>query len=128
MEPENPEDQAERLALAVAQGYSLRQAARTADLPPTTARRWASEPSFKARVNVLRSECLSQTVGKLYRLATKAASTLGDLLDERNQPDLRLKAARAILQDLLAVRQHAELDDRLVSVEVMLAAESKRVP
>jgi transposase len=128
MEPDEPEAKVERLALAVAQGYSMRQAAKAADVAPTTARRWASEPSFKLRVEAIRSEVITRAVGKLARLASKAANTLGELLDKSHCGELRLKAARAILQDLLAVREHAELNERLGSIEEKMAANGKRFP
>jgi transposase len=121
MHPEPDETRLEMLAISVARGRSLRQAAKASDVAETTARRWAAEKGFKDRVATRRAEIIGQATGRLSRLAGKAADTLGDLLDAKHEPEIRLKAARAVLQDLLAVREHAELNERLALIEERMA-------
>jgi hypothetical protein len=125
MESESTEIRLEKLAIGVANGLSIHRAAKNAEIADTTARRWAADPSFKPRVDRLRKEIIDQAIGKLSRLASKAANTLGKLLDESNYGELRLKAARAILQDLLAVREHAELTERLNAIEERITNSGK---
>jgi hypothetical protein len=121
MPREIPETKVEKLALGLARGGSLRQAAKSAKIAPTTARRMAADKSFKDRVATRRAEIIGQATGRLTRLASKAAETLGDLLDAKHEPEIRLKAARAVLQDLLAVREHAEQYERLALIEERMA-------
>jgi hypothetical protein len=111
-----PESKLETLAAGVAAGLSVRRAAKAAGIAGTTARRLAAEPSFKATVASIREQILSQAVGQLTRLASKSAATLGKLLDSPD-PEIRLKAAREALSQLIPICTHAELNARLAALE-----------
>jgi hypothetical protein len=117
MEPAPGKPRIDALALCVARGQSLRSAAKTLGIGSTTARRWSQEPGFADRVDELRRGIISRATGRLARLATKAADTLGELLDPKHEPETRLKAARAILGDLMAIQEHAKLFARLEALE-----------
>jgi hypothetical protein len=111
MGDEGKENKREKLALGVAQGWSVRRSSQRAGVAETTARRWASDPAFQERVASLREDMLSQALGVLQAGAVRAARTLVRLLDAKDSEgsELRLKAARAILLDLVSVREHAQL-------------------
>lgn len=115
---DNPVD---RLALDVARGLSLRRSAMQAEIPYTTARRRAADPEFRKQVEALRREMIGQALGKLTGRASRAAAVLGELL---KHPDagIRLKSARAILSDLMAIETHKELSERLAVLEAKLEA------
>jgi hypothetical protein len=114
-------DPLDKLALALARGLSMRRAAREAGLAETTARRRAAAPGFRARVDAFRREAIDRAVGKLASAAGRAADTMVEHLDGKNSPDVRLKAARGILADLLAVRAHEELAERIAELEAKLS-------
>src|SRR3954447_183554 len=102
-----PEGKVDQVALGVARGLSLASAAREASVPESTARRWAADPDFPRRVARLRGEILSQSVGILALLMTKAAVKLGKLIDDPDS-EVSLKACRAVNADFLAIHSHAE--------------------
>ena len=121
MATERQESKSDKLALGVARGLSLRRSAADAGIPCTTARRHVVKPEFKARVAELRQAMIGCAVGRLANSAAKAAKVMNDLLGPSHEPELRLKAARGILSDLLNVQSHAELSDRLEALEAKIA-------
>jgi hypothetical protein len=120
MKPPPSQAKIDRLALAVAQGRSVRAAARSIGLSETTARRWASEPDFPRRVDAIREQIISKAVGRLAWLSVKAADRLGKLIADGVEPGLQLMAARAILADLLMVREQTSVAARLAEMEGVL--------
>lgn len=120
MPSKRPEGKVDRLALAVARGSSLAAAARHLDVPESTARRWAAEPTFKPTVDGFRRQMISRAVGHLTRAANSAVMVLVKLLKSDDE-DVRLKAARAVLSDLINVQSHTELADRIGALEAELS-------
>jgi hypothetical protein len=99
----------EAVALAIASGRSLRQAAEQCGAGERTVKRWhAEDPSFRRRVAELRSEMFDEAVGLLSRLGGKAALVLGLLLDSASEK-VRLQAARTVLDQAVRTRDLAEL-------------------
>ena len=58
------------LALALAVGKTIKQAARAAGVSERTAQMWWTEPDFKARVAELRGEMVSRALGSMTELAS----------------------------------------------------------
>ena len=56
----------------------------------------------------------------LARSAAKAARTLAELCDKPYEPEVRLKAARAVLGDLAAIKELTELSEKLAEIEQRL--------
>lgn len=125
MASRTPEGQVDRLALGVARGLSIRAASRAAGVASRTGQRWASDPAFSGRVRKIRERIMSQAVGKLTVLANRAAATMGELLKDTNDPDLRLKAARGVWADLTAGRDSLDLAARLEALEAHADATHK---
>jgi hypothetical protein len=120
------ENQRDRLAVALARGASVRRASGEAGVPESTARRWASDPEFKDVVKSLREELVSQAVGVYARLLPAAVYALGRLLNSKDH-DVRLRAARAIASDFVAMAEHADLAARLEGLEARFrVANAKR--
>src|SRR5947209_6184850 len=111
------ESRLERLALAVALGEPVTKAAERLDIPVRSAMRYASESSFKARVDELRRATVDEAVGRLSNAATEAVDTLRSLLAVGNPPSVRCMAARSILEKLIDVQTHAELNERVAALE-----------
>jgi hypothetical protein len=107
----------EALALALAAGQTLRDAAATAGVTEMTAyRRWKN-PAFRQRVAELRLDMISQAVGKLADNMAESADVLRKLLAEDVKATVRLGAARANLELGVKLHESVELDARLAALE-----------
>src|SRR5262245_58634963 len=102
----------EALALAVATGQTLRDAAQTAGVGErTAARRW-SDPAFRCRVAELRADLVRRSLGRLADAMTEAADVLRCLLQAQSE-SVRLGAARSLLELGVKLREGVELEERL---------------
>ena len=107
----------EALALAIASGSTIKEAAVIANCSARSAYRLSSSPKFRSRVASIRSEITGQAVGRLTHAATFAADTLLALLSEDFEPSARLQAAKAILASLGPLAELSELRSRLDALE-----------
>ena len=107
----------EPLAIAVAGGSSIRAAAAACKCAESTAYHLSCDPSFRLRVHSLRSEATFAAVGQLSVAASRAVSTLCELLDVTNEPSVRLNASKAILVALGPLTDQFEIRQRLDAVE-----------
>ena len=106
----------ELLAVAMASGQTLRGAAVVAGIAErTAARRWA-DPVFRRRVSDLRGQLVQAAVGKLANAMSEAADALQALLTADGE-NVRLGAARSILELGVKMRESTELEDRVVELE-----------
>ena len=106
----------ERVALLLATGRSVKAAAAEAGAGERTVHTWLEDRNYRSLVNELRAELLNEAVGKLAESANKAVQTLRDLLDDGNA-SVRLRAAFGVMDYLLKVREHAEVEARLTKLE-----------
>ena len=104
------------LALALAAGQTLRDAAATAGIGERTAtRRWA-DPEFRRYVADLRYEMTERALGKLADGMAEAGQVLRALLQAERE-SVRLGACRAILELGVKLREAVELERRLAALE-----------
>src|SRR5262249_15556270 len=109
------------LALAVATGQTLRDAARAAGVSErTAARRWA-DPAFRGRVTRLRGDMVQRSLGRMADGMAEAADVLRQLLGAESE-SVRLGAARSLLELAVKLRDSVELEGRLQALEEALAA------
>jgi hypothetical protein len=88
----------EAVALVLASGRSVAQAATVCGAGVRTIRRWQAEDDrFRQRMQEMRTEMFSQAAGRLSGLLDKAAQTMGELLDSEAE-GIRLQAASRILE------------------------------
>ena len=107
----------EPLAVAVASGNSIKQAAEIVGCSIQSAYNLSHTEQFRFRVSELRSEITQQAIGKLTDSASVACDTLRELLDATQKPCDRLNAAKAILANLGPLSELAELRSRLDRLE-----------
>ena len=107
----------ELLAIRVASGETIRSAAKSLEVSEGRAYHLARTAAFKKRVGELRTEAVTGAVGKLSEATQKAAQVLVDLLDQTNDPAVRLNAAKAVLNHLLPMAEHAEMRARIDALE-----------
>lgn len=110
-------DADEALALGLAAGKTVRDAARDAGVSEKTAFRRSADGGFRDRVNELRGEMRQRTVGRLADLSVQAVATLSELLAPGPPPAVRLNAAKAILEHMVRVWETVELQQRIAALE-----------
>jgi len=108
----------ELLAVEVAKGSRLRDAAVVARCAESSAYRCGRDPLFRRRVSELRSAATDAAVGSLTELATDAVAALGEVLrDQEAKPADRINAAKTALAMLAPLSELAELRSRLDQLE-----------
>jgi hypothetical protein len=110
-------EKARLLALAMAQGKSVKAFCETAEVPERTAFSWAARTDFKELVASLRERMVNDALGKITALATRAVETLEKLMADEQPPRVRLGAAKTILGGLIELQNHAELTARVIELE-----------
>lgn len=104
------------LAVALAAGATIKDAAQQSRVSEPTARRRLADPTFRRRVSELRAELVERAVAKLTATMTDAADCLRRLLKARGE-SIRLGAARSILELACKLRETTELEARLAELE-----------
>lgn len=110
----------EQLALAIASGLSVDEAAAKLGVSRTAAfRRWR-DPAVKQRVAQLRQEMSDRAVGLLAESLCEAVTTLKQLMRDGKTDSLRLKAADRLLETGLKAAVMAQLEQRIAELEAAL--------
>ena len=107
----------EAMALALASGSSIKAASQKAGLSVRQGYRISASFRMRSRVGELRSLITNEAVGLITTAAARAAATLAELLDEANEPSVRLNASKAILNALAPLTELNELRSRLDELE-----------
>jgi hypothetical protein len=110
----------DELALAIAQGVTVRQWALTNKVNERTASDWAKLPSVREQVNEMRRRFVDANVGMLVVLSPRATKELGTLLVSAKAPSIRLAAARTILDKVIDISNWADYEVRLAAIEKRL--------
>lgn len=117
--PPAPED---ILALELARGRPLSEAARTAGLSLSTAKRRAAEEGFRPRVDALRGELFDRASGQLAGSTLRAAQIILELAEDMATPAAtRLAAARSILELARGFHETLALAARIEALEALRA-------
>ena len=106
----------ELLAVAVASGQSIKDAASAMGLSKPRAYHVSSSEAFRSRVSEIRQAALDQAVGRLNEAATKAVAALVAVLDT-GAPRDRIVAAKSILSLLPGLSELGEIRARLDRLE-----------
>lgn len=102
------------LAVHVACGRSVKNAAKLLECGESTAYRLSRTDEFKAEVARLRTDMLDSAVGEITNAASQAIRKLVALLDD---PDHCLGAAKAILANVKSLSEFGEIRHRLDRLE-----------
>lgn len=112
----NGRKNAETLALALAAGDSITDAAAKAGMSERTAYRRRADPTFRQRVEQLRAEMIGRAMGRMADSMTEAANALRALLSAQSE-SVRLGACRAMLELGVKLREAVEFEARLAELE-----------
>jgi hypothetical protein len=113
------------LLMALACGATVEAAARSAGISKATAFRRLQSPQFCKQLQQARSEMVQRVAGMLTAAAMEAVKTLMELQKASVPYASRLGAARSILEIGMKVREVAELEERLTSLEKQAAANTR---
>ncbi len=110
------------LVAALAAGRTVAEAAALSGVSERTAYRRKSDPHFQRRVDAARGELFERALGRLADGMIEAADTLVRNL-AAPQPTVQVRAATAILDRALRLREATETERRLAQLEASVATE-----
>jgi len=85
-----------KAAELIAAGERKMVVAEKLGVSPQTISEWQSKPAFKAYLNQLRLAALEEAREQMRRLAAEAVATIGELMEQTDQPAIRLRAAQTV--------------------------------
>jgi hypothetical protein len=115
----------ETLILALAAGKSVPEAAKTCGVSERTVYRRLDDPAIRKKIQTLRTEMLTQTLGRMVDGMTDAADVLRTLLNAKSE-SVALGACRAMLELGVRLRDSIEMEERLTAVESRLAERERQ--
>jgi hypothetical protein len=118
-------DRDELIAYHLARGATREEAATAANCCRRVVYNRLTDPEFKLLVGEYRKAMIDESVGKLAMVAGRAVEVLTAALDDE-RATIRVRAATTLLDALLRVRAHMELDERLTQLERRLTRSKER--
>jgi hypothetical protein len=118
-------DRDELIAYHLARGATREEAGRAAGCCKRVVYNRLVDPEFRLLVAEFRRSMIEEAVGKLAIIAGRAVDALSAALDD-DRATIRVRAASTLLDALLRVRSHTELDERLTEVERRVARSQDR--
>ena len=97
------------------------EAAQLAECGERTLYTWLDDPAFRTELRAAEDAVVDTAVRALATAGGKAVSALADLVENGNAP-VRLKAADAILNHLLKLRELRNLEGRITELERLYGA------
>ena len=89
-------------------------------MPRNRAYRWAKDPSVRKAAESYRRRTIDQAVGKMTKHTNRAVDIIFTIANEAESDSVRLRAARAIFSDMMAVSEHSGLEVRMTEIEEQL--------
>jgi hypothetical protein len=111
------------LAALIAQGLTIKEAARRVGFSKRTAARRMADREFVAKVDSFRGRLVQDALSRLEGAMIGAADTLRDSL-AHDEAHVRIRAAVEILKHAIRVKEHVELADRIARLESLLTRET----
>ena len=105
------------MLLSLACGATVESAAAKAGVTPRTVHRRLNDPAFQKRLREVKDEMLKRTASMLTALNGEAIKTLASLQERGTPPNVRLGAARAVIELSARLRESAELHERMTALE-----------
>lgn len=106
---------------ALLEARNVQDAAKASGVGERTLFRWMTLPEFRAAMLTVESEIIDQATRRLLSLQYQAIDTLAEVLsDDQAGASVRLRAAQAVLDYLLKLRELRNLETRLVELEVIV--------
>jgi hypothetical protein len=113
--PLSPREQ--QFAEAVARGFTLKEAGKTASIGYRTAKRWAKLGRIRSAAERLANENFAAARAILTAASSQAARNLADIADAGSPDAARVSAAKAILGLSAELSELADLRERIEALE-----------
>jgi hypothetical protein len=114
------------VALSLAAGATITQAADSGGVNEKTVRRRLATPAYRAEVRRLRSEKLERVVGHLTEATAVAVSTLVDLLNATSE-HVRLGAVKTVLEYAISLSENVETRERIEALEYLVLRQHQAI-
>ena len=112
----------QRSVQALLTAKSVSEAALVAHVGERTLFRWLTEPAFRAALAAAEGDLLDAATRRLLGLQDAAIETFSDILKDAEAGEaVRLKAAQAVLDYLLKMRELRNVEQRLTALEQVYA-------
>ncbi len=109
---------------ALMSARNVGEAAKAANVAERTLYRWMGDPTFRLRLNEAEGEAIDTATRRLLQLQAPAIDALQDVLeDPATSPTARLRAATAVLDYLIRLRELRNIEARLLALEAAKALE-----
>ena len=120
--PDEPQNTTQRhqFALAMALGQRVAVWARKNEVPLSTCYAWRKTQEYKETVEEVRRSTLDGAVGHLVSNLNKATRRIVVLASAAQSESVQLQASRAVVRDLMKLREFGDLEDRMKEVECMV--------
>lgn len=110
-----------RAIAALLTSKNIRAAAEQSGTPLRTMWNWCADSRFLAALHSAEGGIIEESMRRLLNLSEKAIDTLEALLDSP-KPELRLRAAGMVLDQLLVLRELTNTESRLAALEAVMYA------
>lgn len=107
----------EKSIIALISGKSINAAAKSADVDKSTLYRWMSDSEYNLEYTNARAQVYRDSTQSLMKGIGKAASTLTDLMEHADNDNVRLQAAKTLLDTATNVYQAVNQDTQMAALK-----------
>ncbi len=116
----------QRTIAALLAARTVREAAKQVKVPERTVYTWLGETSFRAALYAAEGHLIDAATRRLLHHQDMALSVILHLMaNPENPASVRLKAAQAVLDQLLRLRELRNIEQRLTALDLAHARESQ---
>lgn len=114
--------QQQRAIAALLSTKSVAEAAQQIKVTERTLFRWLTEPEFKRQLALAERELVSTATRRLLQYSDAAISVIVSIMaDEAKPASVRLRAAMAVMDYSLKLREILDLEERIAELEAHVA-------
>lgn len=115
-----------RAILALLSTKSVGEAAKLAKVGERTLWRWMGDPLFRANLAGAEADMIDAATRRLLQMQDGAIETVKAIMqDAEASPTVRLRAAQAVLDYLLKLRELRNVEQRLTALELAYAQDTR---
>lgn len=117
----------ERAIRALLEHKSVSEAAASIGVGERTLYRWLTDPAFQQALSAAEGDLLDAATRRLLSLQDDAISTFADMLSDDSEASatVKLRAAQAVLDYMLKLRELRDIEQRLTTLEQAMAAQQQ---